>query len=151
MSIVRWMSLTSVAAVFALAGCGADDADGPPSVRYGDSICAECGMIISDERFATATIIDGDRGNEPLLFDDFNCQMIFESKHADLTIVDRWSHDHASSTWLHTADAWFVRSDQLRTPMASHIAAFESKEVAHAFAEPLEGETVSFDTVWVKE
>lgn len=105
-------------------------------------------MIVSDERFATATIIEGDRGNEPLVFDDFNCQMIFESKHTELTVVDRWSHDHGTKEWMHMADAWFVKSDQLHTPMASHIASFASQENAQSFANPINGNTVDFKALW---
>ena len=141
----------AVGAVVVIQGCGSSAVDGPPEIRYGDSICIECGMIISDERFATSTIIVGDRGDEPLLFDDFNCQMIFESKQTDLTIVDRWSHDHGSLEWLHTSEAWFVRSDQLSTPMASHLALFESQASAKEFAESLGGEVIDFQTVWMLE
>ena len=73
---------------------------GPPSIRYGDSLCVECGMIVSAERFTAAIIIEGDRGNEPLLFDNFNCQMIFESKHTELTIVGATIMDQTSGyTW----------------------------------------------------
>jgi len=143
--------LIGLSTLFTLVGCRGDDASGPPAVRYGDSICVECGMIISDERFATATIVQGDRGNEPLLFDDFNCQMIFEAKHTDLIVTDRWSHDHSSSEWLHMADAWYVKSDKLHTPMASHIAAFSTREAAEAFASPLEGETLDFQSLWIFE
>ncbi len=148
MNIIRLVGLGSIVGVVVLAGCGSETNDGPPSVRFGDSICAECGMIVSDERFATATIIEADRGNEPQIFDDFNCQMIFESKHTELTIVDRWSHDHGSNEWMHMADAWFVQSDQLHTPMASNIASFLTQSDAMAFAEPLDGEVVDFDTLW---
>lgn len=148
MNIARLAPVVSMVVVMALAGCRSETNEGPPSVRFGDSICVECGMIVSDERFATATIIEGDRGNEPLIFDDFNCQMIFESKHADLTIVDRWSHDHGTNEWVHMADAWFVKSDQLHTPMASNIASFITESDAKAFAEPLDGEVVDFETLW---
>jgi len=151
MILTRSIGLGSVLAAMALSGCGTDTDGGPPNIRYGDSICAECGMIISDERFATATIIDGDRGNEPMTFDDFNCQMIFESKHPELTITDRWSHDHTSSEWISMADAWYVKSDQLRTPMASHIASFTTKAEADAFAAPIEGQVVNFATIWKRD
>ena len=147
MKIARIIGLGSLIAISILTGCGSETNDGPPSVRYGDSLCVECGMIISDERFTTATIIEGDRGNEPLLFDDFNCQMIFESKHTELTIVHRWSHDHGSSEWIHMADAWFVKSDQLHTPMASNIASFLTQADATAFSTSLEGDVVNFQSL----
>lgn len=130
-----------------LTGCGSELEDGPPMVRLGDSLCAECGMIISDERFTTATIIVGDRGNEPKLFDDFNCQMIFESKYTQFTIVDRWCHDHGSSEWIQMGDALFVKSDQLHTPMASNIAAFEHQSIAESFSMPIDGQVMDWDSL----
>ena len=151
MNLARSIGLGSVLAMMVLSGCGADSDGGPPNIRYGDSICVECGMIISDERFATATIIDGDRGNEPMTFDDFNCQMIFESKHTEFVIVDRWSHDHGSSEWISMADAWYVKSDQIRTPMASHIASFATEADAESFAEPIDGEVIRFAPLWKRD
>ncbi len=150
MSILRWAGFGCLLVAFALPGCRGEAQDGPPSIRYGDSVCIECGMIISDERFATSTVIVGDRGNEPLLFDDFNCQMIFEAKHDELRIVNRWCHDHATREWLSMASAWFVKSDQIRTPMASHIAAFATRGQAEAFAGSVEGESMDFDTLWIE-
>ncbi len=153
MSILGWagFGFGCLLVVFGLPGCGGGGQGGPPSVRYGDSVCAECGMIISDERFATSTVIAGARGDEPLLFDDFNCQMIFEAKHDELVIVDRWCHDHATREWLAMGDAWFVKSDQLRTPMASHIAAFATQGQAEAFAESVAGDSMDFDTLWIQD
>jgi nitrous oxide reductase accessory protein NosL len=151
MTLLRKVATLALGALIFSSGCRNELDDGPPSIRLGDSLCIECGMIISDERFATATIVVGDRGNEPLLFDDFNCQMIFEAKQSELTIVDRWSHDYNAGTWLHTADAWFMRSEKLHTPMASHIAAFTSKDDAEAFAAPLDGETLDFVELWERE
>ena len=148
MNAIGCIGIGSVLAIGALSGCGSVENDGPPSVRFGDSVCAECGMIVSDERFATSTIVVGDRGNQAMIFDDFNCQINFETKHAELVVVDRWSHDHGTNEWMHMADAWFVESEQLRTPMASNIASFLDKEHADAFAIPLDGTVVGFDTLW---
>jgi copper chaperone NosL len=131
-----------------LPGCGDQDNAGPPEIRYGDSICAHCGMIISDERFATATVVEGERGDTPMIFDDFSCQLDYESGHPDLAIVTRWSHDHASSQWIPTADLWFVSAEGLITPMASHTAAFSTESNAKAFAEPINGQVMTFEELW---
>jgi copper chaperone NosL len=131
-----------------LGGCGSESDDGPPDIRYGDAVCAECGMIVSDERFATAIVINGDRGFEPLVFDDFNCQLTHETKHPELDIVARWSHDYQSFEWLPMRDAWFIKSEALRTPMASHIATFSSEQAAREFSGPIDGAVSEFDEIW---
>jgi len=145
------IGMATMGSLFVFSGCAEQDPDAAPEIRYGDNICTECGMIISDERFATSTIIESDRGHMPVLFDDFNCQMNYEAKHPELKIVTRWSHDHESKQWFSTEDLWFVRSDQLRTPMASHIAAFETHEQAKTFAESIDGQIFDFRSLWTEQ
>ncbi len=131
-------------------GCGGEPDPGPPTILLGDSPCVECGMIISDERFATATMVEGQRGVEPMLFDDFNCQLNFEKKYPDLDVVTRWSHDHATSTWSATREGWFVRSDKIHTPMASSLAFFADRADADQFADLHAGNVVSFEALMVE-
>ena len=126
-------------------GCGETDPDAPPNILLGDSVCIECGMIVSDERFGTATIVEGDRGSQPLIFDDFNCQKIFEHKHPEVMIITRWSRDYETLSWFHTDEGWFVQSMQIRSPMASKVAGFETLERAEVFADSIEGEVITFD------
>lgn len=105
-------------------GCGRVNQDGPPTLLLGDTVCDECGMIVSDERFATATTTQGVRGPEPRMFDDFNCQKNFERANPGLAILERWSHDYMTMEWGPTEDMCFLRSRGLRTPMGSGAAAF---------------------------
>jgi len=131
-----------------LVACNRDTSDGPPNVILDDSVCAECGMILSDERFVTASILKSDDELKPVVFDDFNCQLNFEQKHLDLVIIKRWSHSYTDSTWVDTAAGWFVQSPQIRSPMASNFAFFEHQSDAAEFATLKEGEVMSFDAVW---
>lgn len=134
--------------IVTILGCDNQTADSPPTVRLDDSVCDQCNMIISDERWATATVIDGDRGPEPRLFDDFNCQVNYEIEHPEIKIVARWSHSHATSAWIRTEDAQFLISPALRAPMGSHVAAFGSDGEAESAKSELGGDVVSFETAW---
>jgi NosL len=107
-------------------------------------------MIISDERFATATVVEGDRGNQPLLFDDFNCQLIFEKKHPELVVVNRWSHDYFDSSWFDAEQGWFVHSTQIHSPMASNMVFFQLQADADKFAETVSGVVMNFETAWAQ-
>jgi nitrous oxide reductase accessory protein NosL len=128
-----------------LGGCGKIDPYAPPEIRLGDSTCIECGMIVSDERFGTATVVEGDRGSEALIFDDYNCQKNFELKHPELSILKRWSRDYETLAWFCTDAGWFVSSKQIQTPMASHMAGFGSIETAEAFSDSVNGEIFMYD------
>jgi len=135
--------------VVALTGCDRQSADaGPPAIALGNSVCAECNMIISDERFATASMIDGPRGAEPRLFDDFNCQINFENEHTDQIVLTRWSHEYDQPAWFKTQGAYFLLSPKLQTPMASSAAAFASQEAAENARQRLGGEVLRFDAAW---
>lgn len=139
------LPLLSVSVVL-LAGCGETDPDAPPEILLGDSVCIECGMIVSDERFGTATIIEGDRGSQVLVFDDFNCQRNYERSHPELGVITRWSRDYQSLAWFHTENGYLVQSAAIRTPMASNVAAFVTREDAEAFATSTTGEVIRYDT-----
>jgi copper chaperone NosL len=150
MTSFRWLPTVALAAVLAVAlpACSPDATDGPPEVRYGESVCAECGMILSDERYATATIVDGERGPEVRLFDDFNCQIAFEADDPAPRVTRRWVHDQESREWLLAPSAYYVRAEKLRTPMASGVAAFATDEAASRVAGELDGEVLTFDDLW---
>lgn len=142
------VGLVAAVAIMALPGCGPRAEDGPPQVLLGESPCDQCGMIISDERFAAATIIEGPRGPEPRLFDDYNCQMNFEKDHPDSAVIARWAHDYPSSAWIRSEASTYLKSPKLRTPMASHTAAFRRASEAEALQRELGGEVLNFARSW---
>ena len=139
-----------LALLTSLAACERADTDGPPAVYLGDSVCALCNMIISDERWATSTVVAGPRGPEPRLFDDFNCQVSYEAEHPELDIVDRWSHSHATREWIRTEEASFLMSPKLRTPMGSKAAAFATATEAETARGELEGGVMDFEALWTR-
>lgn len=126
-------------------GCREAGQPAPPNIRLGETACIECGMIVSDNRFGTASVIEGDRGSDAVIFDDFNCQLIFEAKHPDLRIAARWSRDYETLEWLDTSEAWFVYSSKIFTPMASHLAAFKDHADADRVAVDLDGIVQDFN------
>ncbi|MFT5424786.1 MAG: copper chaperone NosL [Phycisphaerales bacterium] len=144
-------SVLVVSALLWVPGCGGTAADGPPKLLLGDAVCDECGMIVSDERFATATVVEGPRGPEPRMFDDFNCQINYERAHAADVIVARWSHDYGTASWMPTEGAFFLRSPGLRAPMGSGVAAFATESDAQAALRAAEhaetGEVLTFSAM----
>ncbi len=146
---MRSISVSIVLAGIApLCGCGGHTESGPPSVRLDDSVCEQCNMIISDERWATATIVEGDRGHEAYLFDDFNCQVNYEVEHASIKIVTRWCHSFVSRAWISTDRAYFLVAPSLRTPMGSMAAAFGSEPEAQTANREFPGDVMTFDAAW---
>lgn len=79
---------------------------GPQPVAWDRENCAECGMMISDRRFAGQLQT---RDGRTLDFDDPGCLMVFLSR-GQLPVRAIYFRDQSQDRWLDFADAAFVRS-----------------------------------------
>lgn len=114
-------------------GCGGGDRlSGPPTLRMGRDECAECGMGLSEERCAAASIMRQDGVDAYVLFDDVGCMLDHEQEHHDSTVSARYVHDYDTKAWLEADEAFFLFAEKLQTPMGSGIGAFGSREGADA-------------------
>jgi len=127
------------------AGCRREAELAPPEIRYGESVCVECDMIISDERFAAAILVEGPRGPEARLFDDIGDLFAYESGRPELRVLARYVHDLGTREWLDAESAVFLRSPALHTPMVSGIAAFAARADAERQNAETPGEILSLD------
>jgi copper chaperone NosL len=141
MSRVQAKFLALFVLVLWLAGCARGQRMiEPPAIHYGEDRCAECGMIISDARFASGLLYEiGEGRYESLIFDDIGDMMAYVEKHPEQHIVAWYVHDYASEAWLDATQAYFVSSPELHTPMAHGIAAHTSQAAAQAMADELQG------------
>ena len=116
----------------ALAACSSEvDLLATPEIAYGDVVCEQCGMIISDESHAAAYRLPG---GQLRIFDDLGDMVLYHQLH-DEEVFLFWVHDFKTGEWLHATDAYYVATDDLNTPMAHGIAAFASEDGAAHLAE----------------
>ena len=127
-----------------IAGCSQRAADGPPLVRYGTDECADCGMILSDERFAAALRVITNGESRDLLFDDIGDMLEYERANPTAQVSRRFVHDFDTRQWIDPAAAHFIKSDELHTPMGSGIAAFADEQRARARAEQIHAPLLAF-------
>lgn len=137
-----------------LTGCADEPITGPPQLRLGRVECAECGMIVSEDRFSAAFLIDRRGRREHIAFDDIGCMLDHEREHdaADgLVILGRFVHDHDTRAWAEAGEASFLLAepDRLPTPMGSGIAAFGSRESAEAAHATVGGVVMDYDELVV--
>jgi disulfide bond formation protein DsbB len=124
----RGTVFTVIVSTLLLAGCAKETPIAPPTVRYGVDACSECGMIISDERYAAALIADeSGSGRHVYMYDDIGCLLDHERQLAGRTIRARYVHDVTSKQWVESEQAYFARSPKVQTPMASGIIAASFK------------------------
>lgn len=124
--------LVACAALGALASCGSSPPSGPPQLRVGRDQCAECGMIISDERCSAALLVERGSRREYLMYDDIGCMLDDERTGLDAAAIERYVHDHQTLAWISAESAAFVIADPavVRTPMGSGLIAFAGREAA---------------------
>jgi copper chaperone NosL len=121
------------------AGCAQGTAEiAPPEIRYGEDVCAECKMIISDPRFAAGYAYEIAPGRfETVAFDDIGDMLSFASKHPEHDVAAWYVHDYETKEWIDATTASYLVSDQVETPMASGIASFANRDRAEVMAASL--------------
>ncbi len=129
---IRW-HLFLVAMVILAGACGSDDGDsGAPEIVEGRTMCDECGMLIDDVRFAASyRTPDGQERR----FDDIGGMLTQGQRNGLLETAEIWVHDYESGEPLAVAEATFVISDDIMTPMGWGILAFRSADEAHRQAD----------------
>lgn len=119
--------------------CSSPQTIDPPTIHYGQDLCAHCNMIISEERFASAAIVQTPDGRyRPMVYDDIGC-MVAAGKPAEGVVVARYVHDHDALGWVAADRASYVKAEQLRSPMLSGLAAWSEREGAENGARRFSG------------
>lgn len=114
----------------------------PPTIRYGEDACAYCRMIINEAPYACA--VETQQG-EIRKYDDFNCMF---RDNAQTPPKHYWVHDYDQpDSWLDGKKAYYVRADDLQTPMGSRTLAVATREQAERKARQLNGKVFRFEQI----
>ena len=141
---MRKATIISVLLALALGACNTPEASGPPEIKYGRDICEECGMIIDDERFAAG--YRRSDGSEQV-FDDLGGLLVSVRGTTELNDTEVWVHDYQTKMWIRTDDAFFVRTDEVVSPMGYGILSFSDEARAVAFTEGHQDEVLNWASV----
>jgi copper chaperone NosL len=119
-------------------------AEGPPDINYGRDVCFECGMIISETRFASAyRLADGTEK----LFDDVGGMLKHGHASGEIGAAEAWVHDYTTEEWVAADQAYFIVTRSVMTPMAFGIVSFGDEGRALAFARDIDADVVDWATV----
>jgi copper chaperone NosL len=149
MTNVRWgLVLVACAALLATvaSACRSGAAEiAPPEIRYGEDVCADCNMIISDPRYASAYLYEvGDGRHASLAFDDIGDMVRHAAAHPEHAIAAWYVHDYTSEAWIDATTANYVYSADLQTPMAWGMAAHGTASAAEKMAAEVGGEVLDW-------
>ena len=134
--MTRRAAIVGLLTLAAGAACGVNG-DGPPQIEVDRTPCAHCGMLISEPAFAAAYRRDG---SDARIFDDIQCLLNAVRGEANPERLRFWFHDAATAVWIDRAEAVFVRSARLRTPMAGGLVACKGMAAARRAAADHQGQ-----------
>ncbi len=126
--------------VIILAACGQVELT-PVEVNPED-MCSMCRMAISEKQFAAEFITnDGD----PFKFDDIGCLREYLKTRADRGKIGAYFVvDYETRKWIKAEEAYFVKSDQLTTPMGGNTVAFLDRVKADEARSKYQGQLLSW-------
>lgn len=99
----------------------------PEPLTYGTDACHTCKMTLVDKKFGAEIVT---KKGKIYKFDDVNCMINFHNSESEPedNMAYRLVVDYAHPGKLMDAQqAFYIKSNVVRSPMASHVASFETK------------------------
>ena len=130
--------------LLAIWGCGAP---APKDIRYAEELCDYCHMTIIDPMFAGQLVT---RTGRVYVFDDFAGLAAFlrDERVPPVDVHGLWAKLYLQpDRRIEVQQAVFLRSDRLRSPMSSGIAAFATSAEADSLRSIIGGELLDWDGV----
>jgi copper chaperone NosL len=110
--------LLALLALVGLAGCSAQQSlDEPPEIRFDVDVCDQCGMIISEPRFAASYVTTA---GDVRKFESIGDMLVYHLREQEEVHLF-WVHDYYSDEWLRGDEALYVLSEQIVTPMGDNV------------------------------
>jgi copper chaperone NosL len=100
----------------------------PEPLRYGTDACHACKMTLVDKKFGAELVT---KKGKVYKFDDVNCMLRFYNS-ADI-VPEEFSYKLVvdftqPAKLIEASDAFYLKSPEIKSPMASQIAAFEKNQ-----------------------
>ena len=111
----------------------------PEPLQYGSEPCHTCKMTLMDKKFGAELVT---KKGKIYKFDDINCMLAFynsgeiEARDFAYKLVVDFAQP---GTLIDAADAFYLKSASIKTPMASQMAAFAHKNDMDARNKQLHG------------
>lgn len=124
-----------MATVLALSACNVE----PEPIVYGTDACHACKMTIMDRKFGAEVVT---QKGKVFKFDDVNCLVNFlnEGSLTDRDVKYKLVIDYAQPEKLIAAgEAFYVKSPEIKSPMNSQVAAFETDEAHKLYRKQFNG------------
>lgn len=106
-----------------------------------EDMCSLCRMAISEKQYAAEFLTaDGDA----IKFDDIGCMLNYLKARPTTKVAAYFFMDYETKRWLSAADASFVKSAEIASPMRGGIIAFQDKAAAETAVTRYQGQKLTF-------
>lgn len=142
--VIYYTIVTIIAIIlcFVLTSCGNQK---PVPIKLNVDNCDHCKMTISDTKFATELITQKGRIYK---FDDILCMTDYAKTLTDLKGAKYFVTDFISgTTFLDAGTAYYIKGENVRSPMGGNTAAFATKEDAAIRASQLGATEITWDSL----
>ncbi len=126
-----------------LSSCSTD----PVPLQFGKDVCHNCKMTLMDKKFGAELVTTK---GKVFKFDDINCLLSYYNAHEQ----EQASYAHKlvidftrPGTLIDAGNSHYLKSDQIKSPMASQIAAFEDYELMKENKKKMSGIYLSWGEV----
>ena len=125
----------SLVVLYSMMSCTAE----PDAIQYGADACNSCKMTIIDKKFGAELVTNKGKVYK---FDDVNCMLNFY--HSGNTPPEEFKYKLVvdftqPEKLIEAGNAFYLKSPEIKSPMASQIAAFEKKESMEALKKDWKG------------
>lgn len=110
---------------------------GPRPVKAGTDACTFCKMTVTDDRFAAELVTST---GKIFVFDDLNCLKGYQKEHTGKNEQGTiYVVNYADHQMIPAAQAFYVKSEQLHSPMGSNTVACRNSSEASALQQSKSG------------
>lgn len=126
------LNIAAVTAILATTFISSCTNNGPTPINYHQDACDFCKMTIAESRFAAELITSKGRVYK---FDDLSCLLKYAKENTEIAVQHYYVGNFDKEQDLINATmAFFVKDENLHSPMGGNIAAFANKETAENYA-----------------
>lgn len=118
---------------------------GSDKINYGVDDCDNCGMKLMDNKFGALLV--NDKGKS-FSFDDLNCMATYLKENSAVTFNKKLVADFSvPGTLVEAEKAVYLKSEEIKSPMGSGIAAFAIPDSLRSIVNEIEGKTLNWQEV----
>ena len=119
--------LSILALLVLLASCSAD----PRPIAYGQDGCHHCKMTLMDPKYGAELVTEK---GKVFVFDDVNCMLMYMDSVEDEAYKHVLVTDYLNpGVLLDAKTAFYLKSEQFQTPMASQVVAFPNFDLLEEY------------------